>query len=184
MLALPCPLGAPRPLLVRLRGPRIRGEAGSARRSYPLQSTARDLPALREPQQELDVAAKPSPSFSRARNDACARYQAQSFAALKSKILRDDAAHEPRRGRVAAAPRTNRVEDALAAAQDGAAPDHDDARRRSKPREREQRPQEGPETVRGQGGRPPQRRHFTGRNEAARAQSSFRFRRPQVRVEG
>ena len=77
-----------------------------------LQSAARTLPALREPQQELDVAAKPSPSFSRARNDACARYQAQSFAALKSKILRDDAAHNSRRGRVAAAPRTNRVEDA------------------------------------------------------------------------
>ena len=48
-----------------------------------LQSTARDLPALRAPQQELDRAAKPFPSLSRARNDACARYQAQSFAALQ-----------------------------------------------------------------------------------------------------
>ena len=70
-----------------------------------LQSTARDLPALRAPQQELNRAAKPFPSLSRARNDACARYQAQSFAPSKSKILRDDAALNSRQGRVAAARR-------------------------------------------------------------------------------
>ena len=115
-------------------------EAGRARGFSSLQSTARDLPALREPQQELDLAAKPSPSLSRARNDACARYQAQSFAAHQvqnssrrrrartaSRTRSCSAAHEPRRGRVAQ--------------RDGAAQDNDDARRRRQSNKCVERPQ-------------------------------------------
>ena len=86
--------------------------AGKTLAAFSLHSPARGRLPARERQQKLDLVAVPHPTFPCARNDACARYQAQGFAPPKSKILRDDATHETRQGRVAAAPRTNRVEDA------------------------------------------------------------------------